>query len=45
MFKKFCDQTISKCLYNLFLVVEQTRRISLADFSDLQCIVYGTFLK
>ena len=32
----FSDQDISKCLYNLFLVVEQTNRISLASFSNLQ---------
>ena len=30
---------ISKYLYNLFLAVERTRRISLASFSDLQCHV------
>ena len=40
----FCDQDISKCLYNLFLEVERTGRFSLADFSDLQC-VFVTFLK
>ena len=28
---------ISKCLTNLFLVVEQTNRISLVSFSHLQC--------
>ena len=28
---------ISKCSYNLFLVVERTNRISLASFTDLQC--------
>ena len=33
----FSDQDINKCLNNLFLVVEQTNRISLASFSDLQC--------
>ena len=33
----FGDQDISKCLTNLFLVVERTNRISLASFSDLQC--------
>ena len=33
----FGDQDISKCLNNLFLVIEQTNRISLASFSDLQC--------
>ena len=32
----FGDQDISKCLTNLFLAVEQTNRISLANFSDLQ---------
>ena len=36
---------ISKCLYNLFVAVERTRRISLAGFSDLQCVVYVTFHK
>ena len=45
VFKKLCDQTISKCLYNLFLAVERTRRISLAGFGDLQCVVYIIFLK
>ena len=33
----FGDQDISKCLTNLFLVIEQTNRISLVSFSDLQC--------
>ena len=33
----FGDKDISKCLINLFLVVERTYRISLASFSDLQC--------
>ena len=33
----FGDQDISKCLTNLFLVVEQTNKISLASFSGLQC--------
>ena len=33
----FGDKDISKCLTNLFLVVEQANRISLASFSDLQC--------
>ena len=33
----FSDQDISKCLTNLFLVVDRTNRISLASFSDLQC--------
>ena len=33
----FGDQDISKCSYNLFLVVQRTNRISLASFSDLQC--------
>ena len=45
VFKKLRDQMISKCLYNLFLAVEQTRRISLAGFSNLQYVVYVTFLK
>ena len=39
------DQMISKYLYNLFLAVERTSRISLAGFGDLQCVVYVTFLK
>ena len=34
----FGDNDISKCLTNLFLVVERTNRISLASFSDLQCL-------
>ena len=33
----FSDQDISKCLYNLFVVVESTNRNSLASFSDVQC--------
>ena len=33
----FGDKDISKCLTNLFLVVELIYRISLASFSDLQC--------
>ena len=33
----FGDKDISKCLINLFLVIERTDRISLASFSDLQC--------
>ena len=32
----FGDQDISKCLYNLFLVIERTNRNNLASFSDLQ---------
>ena len=36
----FSDQDISKCSYNLFLVVERTNRISLASFSDLQCLTH-----
>ena len=28
---------IIKCLYNLFLAIKRTGRISLADCSDLQC--------
>ena len=34
----FGDKDISKCSYNLFLVIERTNRISLASFSDLQCL-------
>ena len=34
----FGDRDISKSSYNLFLVVEQTNRISLASFSNLQCL-------
>ena len=41
----FGDTDISKCSYNLFLVIERTYRISLAGFSDLQCVVYVAFLK
>ena len=35
--ENFGDQDISKYLNNLFVVIEQTNRISLATFSDLQC--------
>jgi len=31
---------IIKYSYNLFIVVEQSRRISLAGFSNLYCVVY-----
>ena len=34
----FSDKDISKSSYNLFLVVERTNRISLASFSNLQCL-------
>ena len=30
------NQNTSKCSYNLFLTIEQTGRISLASFNDLQ---------
>ena len=40
VFKKLRDQTISKCLYNLFLAIERTHRISLPGCGDLQCVVY-----
>ena len=30
-------QTISKCLYNPFLAVKQSGRISLVGFCNLQC--------
>jgi len=30
----------TKYLCNLFLVIGRTRRIGLAGFSDLQCVVY-----
>ena len=33
----FSYQDYSECLDSIFLVVEQTDRISLASFSDLQC--------
>ena len=36
----FGDQDISKCSYNLFLVVERTNRISLASFSDLHYLAH-----
>ena len=39
--KKLRDQMISKCLYNLFLAVEQTHRISLAGFSNLVCCLHN----
>ena len=39
------DQMISKCIHSLFLTVERTGRISLAGFSDLQCVVIVTFRK
>jgi len=39
-FKRRRDQMITKCVYNLFLAVEQICRIGLASFSDLQSVVY-----
>jgi len=33
----FGEHDISKCLNNLFIVLEQTNRISFANFSYLQC--------
>ena len=51
----FGIQTISKCSCNQFVVVEQTGKVGLASFSDLQChahdqlfcvsgVVFGTFI-
>ena len=34
----FGDENISKCSYNLFLVVERTNWTSLNSFTDLQCL-------
>ena len=33
---------ITKCVYKLFLALEQICRINLAGFSDLQSVVYGS---
>jgi len=34
------DETISKCLYNLFLAVQQICRATLAGFSETNGVVY-----
>ena len=34
------DETISKCLYNLFPAVKQIRRATLAGFSETNGVVY-----
>jgi len=39
------DETISKCLYNLFLAVQQIHRATLADFSETNGVVYAKFHK
>ena len=39
------DETISKCLYNLFLAVQQIRRATLAGFSETNGVVYAKFHK
>jgi len=37
------DKTISKCLYNLFLAVQQIRRVTLAGFSETNGVVYAKY--
>ena len=39
------DETISKCLYNLFLAEQQIRRATLAGFSETNGVVYAKFHK
>jgi len=39
------DETISKCIYNLFLAVQQIRRATLAGFSETNGVVYTKFHK
>ena len=39
------DETISKCLYNLFLALQQIRRATLAGFSKTNRVVYAKFHK
>ena len=39
------DEAISKCLYNLFLAVQQIRRATLAGFSETNGVVYAKFRK
>ena len=39
------DETISKCLYNLFLAVQKIRRATLAGFSETNGVVYAKFHK
>ena len=39
------DETISKCLYNLFLAVQQIRKATLAGFSETNGVVYAKFHK
>ena len=39
------DETIRKCLYNLFLAVQQIRRATLGGFSETNGVVYAKFHK
>ena len=39
------DETISKCLYNLYLAVQQIHRVTLAGFSETNEVVYAKFHK
>ena len=41
----FGDETIIKCLYNLFLAIKQIRRATLAGFSKNNGVVYAKFHK
>jgi len=39
------NEMISKCLYNLFLAVQQIRRVTLAGFSETNGVFYAKFHK
>ena len=38
-------ETINRCLYNLFLAVQQIHRATLAGFSETNGVVYAKFHK
>ena len=39
------DDTISKCLYNVFVAIQQICRATLAGFSETNGVVYAKFRK
>ena len=39
------DETISKCLYNIFLGVQRIRRATLAGFGESNGVVYAKYHK
>ena len=39
------DETISKCLYNIFLAIQRMRRATLAGFGENNGVVYTKYHK